>query len=308
MKNTDLNDILAFVAVGRSGSFTKAGHSLGVPKSYVSRKITQLEERLKLRLIERTTRTVLLTEAGSQYFAVCEKALSDIDEQEKNFDQSKQIPSGRLRLTCPVEFGAIITSQLCHKFLMKYPEIQLEVLATNTVLDLVRDKVDVAIRPMQLADPSMMSVQVGDLEWGLYASPQWVFANSHLLHKIDSLQLLDIIAFNPNHSVQKKFRLPLFRKDRKKMFEYTPQVIASNLSILIEAACNGVGIAPLPDVLIHQYLKDKKLVRIFDDWCFRKETVVAVFVNQKNVPSRVRALIDFIKERSIFEDCEPITK
>jgi DNA-binding transcriptional LysR family regulator len=304
MKNADLNDILAFVAVGRSGSFTKAGYSLGVPKSYVSRKITQLEARL----IERTTRTVLLTEAGAQYFAVCEKALSDIDEQEKTFDQTKQIPSGRLRITCPVEFGAIITSQLCNQFLMKYPEIQMEILATNTVLDLVRDKVDVAIRPMQLADPSMKSVHVGDLEWGLYASPHWVFANSHLLDKIDSLQVLDIIAFNPGHSVQKKFRLPLFRKDRKKIFEYTPKVIASNLSILIEAASNGVGLAPLPDILIQQSISEKKLVRVFDDWCFRKEAVVAVFVNQKNVPSRVRVLIDFMKEHALFEDCVPITK
>lgn len=308
MKNTDLNDILAFVAVGRTGSFTKAALELGTPKSYVSRKITDLEERLKIRLIERTTRTVLLTEAGSQYFAVCEKALEEISEQEKSFDQIKLVPSGRLRITCPVEFGAIITAQLCQKFLYKFPEIQLEVLATNTVLDLVRDKIDVAIRPMQLADPSMMSVRVGDLEWGLYASPQWAFANSHLLGKIDSLTMLDVIAFNPSHSSQKKFRLSLSRKDRKKVFEYTPKVIASNLSILIEAASNGVGMAALPDVLIHQHLRDKKLVRVFEDWTFRKESVVAVFTNQKNVPLRVRALIDFMKSVSIFEDCYTIGK
>ncbi len=303
MRNTDLNDILAFVAVARTGSFTKAGHSLGVPKSYVSRKVTHLEERLKLRLIERTTRTVLLTEDGAQYFSVCEKALSEIDEAEKSFDHGKEIPSGRLRLTCPVEFGPIITGQLCQKFLSRYPEIQLEVLATNNVLDLIRDKIDVAIRPIQLADPSMLSIQIGRLEWALYASPQWVFANSQSLTKIDNLSELDIIAFNPSHIMQKKFRLQLTRKDKKKTFDYTPKVIASNLSILIEAATQGVGIAAMPDILIHDRVQSKKLVRVFPDWYYRKEQIVAVFANQRNTPSRVRALIDFLKGTSIFADC-----
>lgn len=303
MKNTDLNDILAFVAVGRTGSFTRAAQSLGVPKSYVSRKISQLEERLKLRLIERTTRTVLLTEDGTQYFSICEKALAEIDDAEKSFDRSKQVPSGRLRLTCPVEFGPIITGQLCQKFLSRYPEIQLEVMATNTVLDLVRDKVDVAIRPIQLADPSMLSIKLGQLEWALYASPQWAFANSQSLGKIDNLTELDIIAFNPSHSTQKKFRMQIVRKDKKKVFEYSPKVIASNLSILIEAAAKGIGIGALPDVLIYDHVKTKKLVRIFPEWSYRKENVVAVFVNQKNTPPRVRALIDFLKSTSIFAEC-----
>lgn len=303
MKNTDLNDILAFVAVGKTGSFTKAALSLGVPKSYVSRKITDLEERLKQRLIDRTTRSVLLTTDGAHYFAVCEKALAEIDEVEKGFDTENKVPSGHLRITCPVEFGPIITGQLCQKFLAKYPNIQLEILSTNAVLDLVKDKIDVAIRPMQLADPSMMSIKMGTLEWALYASPQWAYANSQMLGRIDALNDLDIIAFNPNFSVQKKFRLQITKKDRKKVFEYTPKVIASTLSILIEATANGVGIAPLPDMLIQEHLRSERLVRVFPNWFFRKESVVAVFANQKNMPSRVRALVDFLKTSSVFADC-----
>lgn len=302
MRNQNLNDILAFVAVGRLGSFTKAAHSLGVPKSYVSRKVSELESRLKLRLMERTTRTVLLTQDGAQYFAVCEKALSDIEETEKGFEQGKQTPSGRLRLTCPVEFGPLITGQLCEKFLHKYPEIQLEVLSTNTVLDLVKDKVDVAIRPMQLADPSMMSVQLGPLEWALYASPQWIHSNSQSLTKIEALSDLDIIAFNPTLSVQNKFRLQIFKKDKRKVLDYKPKVIASNLSILIEASLNSMGIAPLPEALIRSQLNAKKLVRVFPDWHYRRETVVAVFVSQKNMPARVRVLLDFIKANPLFKD------
>ncbi len=303
MKNTDLNDILAFVAVGKTGSFTKAAFSLGVPKSYVSRKISELEERLKLRLIDRTTRSVLLTDAGAQYFAVCEKAIAEIDDVEKSFDDEKKVASGHLRVTCPVEFGPIITGPLCQKFLAKYPDVQLEILSTNSVLDLVKDKIDVAIRPIQLADPSMLSIKVGALEWALYASPQWAYANSQMLTRIDSLSDLDIIAFNPNLSVQKKFRLQIFRKDRKKVFEYTPKVIASTLSILSEAAMNGVGVATLPDVLIHDHVKSGRLVRVFPDWYYRKENIVAVFTNQRNMPSRTRALVDFLKSTSLFADC-----
>lgn len=303
MKNSDLNDISAFVAVGRTGSFTRAALSLGVPKSYVSRKISQLEERLKLRLIDRTTRTVLLTNDGAHYFAVCERALAEIDDAEKSFESNKKVPAGHLRVTCPVEFGPIITGQLCQKFLVKHPGIQLEIVCTNNVLDLVKDKIDVAIRPLQLADPSMLSVKVGALEWALYASPQWVYANSQMLDKVDGLNELDIIAFNPSLAVQKKFRIQLFRKDRKKIVEYTPKVIASTLNTMIEATLFGVGIAPLPDVLIHQHVKAKRLIRVFPEWHYRKENVVAVFTNQKNMPSRVRALIDFFKTTAVFEDC-----
>lgn len=308
MGNMDLNDILAFVAVGRTGSFTKAALTLGVPKSYISRKITQLEERLKLRLIERTTRTVLLTADGAHYFSVCEKALAEIDDAEKSFDDHKKTPSGHLRLTCPVEFGPIITGQLCQKFLIKHPNIQLEIVSTNNVLDLVKDKIDVAIRPMQLADPSMLAIKMGTLEWALYASPQWAYANSQMLDKIDALNDLDIIAFNPGLLVQKKFRLQIFKKERKKVIEYTPKMIASTLTAMIEAAIHGVGIAPLPDMLIHEHLKNERLVRVFPEWFFRKENVVAVFTNQKNMPTRVRALLDFLKNTSIFADCYTIKK
>lgn len=300
MKNLDLTSILSFVTVAKAGSFTQAAHTLGVPKSFVSRKVTELESRLKVRLIDRTTRKVFLTELGLQYFATCEKSLGEILETEKSFEVKNTTPSGRLRITCPVEFGAMIVKDLCQKFLIKYPEIQIEIISTNNILNLIEDKIDVAIRPMQFADPSMMSIQLGQLEWALYASPAWVHSNYQSLEKIDSLSNLDILAFHPAGNPKSKFRLSLNRKDKEKVIEYFPRIITSNLTTLLEACMSGSGIAAMPHAIVQPHVTAGRLVRVFPDWHTRKETVVAVYSAQKNIPLRVRVLLDFLKTQKII--------
>ncbi len=301
MRSRDLNTIQAFVALGKTNSFTEAAALLGVPKSFISRKVAELEAHLKVRLVDRTTRTVALTEDGSQYYSTCEKALSDILEIEDVFDQGHSAPSGRLRITCPVEFGGIITQHLCKTFLKQYPLLQLEVLSTNGILDLVKDRVDVAIRPFQLADPSMKFVKVGQMEWGLYATPDWIKKNKVAKNNIDSLKNLDIIAFHPQATYQNKFKLILNKKEKQLQLEFNPKIITSSLTTLLEATLAGSGIAPLPDVLISQHMRAQKLVRVFPDWSYRKETLVAVFLNQKNTPARVRAFLDFLKQYPLLD-------
>lgn len=307
MMPKDLNTILAFVAVGKTNSFTKAANALGVPKSYVSRKISDLEGRLHLRLVDRTTRSVLLTEDGLHYYSVCEKAIADIEDIESLFEQGQSQPSGRLRLTCPVEFGGLVTPYLCQNFLKKYPELQLEILSTNNILDLVKDKIDVAIRPQQLADPSMRSILLGSMEWGLFASLAWTKAHAAELRKVDNVDQFDILAFNPNGLFQQKFRMNLFRKEKQKVFEFSPKIITSTLSTLIDATISGAGIGAAPDVLAQPYVQSGKLVRVYPDWWVRKENLVAVFTTRKNMPARVRALIDFLKQSSFLKNCADST-
>lgn len=300
-KNIDLNDILAFVAVGKYGSFTKAAQSLGVPKSYVSRKILELEQRLKTQLIERTTRKVSLTAEGESYFAVCEKSLKEIALTEKSFELGHQIPSGNLRVTCPVEFGPILMRQVGKFFLKKHPQIQLEVVSTNTVLDFIKDRIDIAIRPIQLADPSLKSIQLGEFEWKLYASPQWKHINSQNLESFETLSNLDFIGFNPSLQSNKKWKIKLTNGASTKEFNFQPKVVSANLSVLIEALVEGIGTAPVPDILVEDLVKSKKLVPIFENWYCRKEKIAAVFLDQKNIPPRVRVFLDFLKTHQLFQ-------
>lgn len=299
-KNIDLNDITAFVAVGKNGSFTKAAQSLGVPKSYISRKILELEERLKTQLLERTTRKVSLTAEGETYFAVCEKSLKDIALAEKSFELGHQIPSGNLRVTCPVEFGPILMKQVGKFFLKKHPQIQLEVVSTNTVLDFIKDRIDIAIRPIQLADPSLKSINLGEFEWKLYASPQWKHINSQNLQNIESLKDVDFIGFNPSMQQNKKWKMKLTNGNQIKEFNFQPKVVSANLSVLIEALVEGIGTAPAPDILVADLVKAKKLVPVLEDWSCRKETIAAVFLDQKNMPPRLRVFLDFIKTHKLF--------
>ncbi len=291
----DLNDIQSFVAVAKTGSFTEGAKQLGVPKSYVSRKVLELEARLKVRLLERTTRSVRLTDDGERYFASCERALNEIAEIENVFESGHAEPQGIVRLTCPVEFGPFITRHLLGPIVQKYPSLQIEIVATNTIMDLVNDRIDIAVRPLHLADPSVKHIKMGNIEWGLYASQKWIYANKQNLQNIANLKNLDMIAFNPNLRMTKKWICSGMLENKKWEIEYTPRAIASNLSVLLEMVCQNAGIAALPEFIVKEYAHGKSLVRIFPKFIARNESIGAIYNSSKNMPTRVRVVLDALK-------------
>src|SRR5690606_5190989 len=161
----DLNEMAIFAHVVDAGSFTGAARNLGLPKSTVSRKITQLEERLGVRLIQRNTRSLRLTDTGNAYYNHCARILSEIEEANIAVTQMQSTPTGTLRITAPVLFGSTVLSALIAEFMELHPQVN---------VDLVLDVIDIAFRIGQLEDSSLIGRYLGDVRGMLCASPEYL--------------------------------------------------------------------------------------------------------------------------------------
>lgn len=306
----DLNEILAFVAVAKEGHFSKAAAKLGLPKSSVSRKISLLEERLQTKLIERTTRKSLLTEAGQLYFEKCERALDDISEVEKTFDETSKTLRGTLRVTCPIELAPRIARRLHGDFSQNHPELKIHLWATNQVLDLAKEQIDLAIRPYQLAESNMHYLHLGEIKWGLYASSQWIksYKLSDLCKDLSVPVALDPwlkkhwLHFQAQSRSTPYAEISFFqntdeKRARRKLsnFRVRPQFVSDSLFVLKEMVVFHQGIAALPDFLIEDEVKSNMICKLMPGWSTKIETLAALYLNHRYRPVRVTALLDHLK-------------
>ena len=170
----DLNELGAFVKVVRSGSFTRAAEILGMQKGHLSRLIARMERRLGVRLLERTTRSLALTEVGREFYERAVGILGAVEEAESMVQQAQGEPHGVLKLTCGVEFGMIEVGGWIDGYLERYPRVEVEAEFTGRVVDLVHEGFDLAIRVGALPDSSLAARKLGDLHHALFASPDYL--------------------------------------------------------------------------------------------------------------------------------------
>ena len=170
----DLNRVAAFVRVVQDGSFTSAAKSLGLPKSSISRSVAQLEQELGLRLLHRTTRQLHLTEAGTAFFERASRALGDLKDARSAAADMSGDPSGRVRLTAPVDFGVAVLASIVTRFSRKHPRILIETVLTSRVVDLVGEGIDLGVRMGALRDSSLVAKRIGPLRSALFAAPKYL--------------------------------------------------------------------------------------------------------------------------------------
>ncbi|HEX2881045.1 MAG TPA: LysR family transcriptional regulator, partial [Polyangiaceae bacterium] len=168
----DLNEIAIFAQVVQAGSFTSAAAQLGMPKSTVSRKIAELEERLDSRLLQRTTRKLSLTDAGRAYYDYCARIVADIDEAERAVTSLQAIPKGLLRITAPINMGFL--APIISDYLKRFPEVNIDLFCTARTVDLVEERFDVGIRAGVLADSTLIARNLGTIKWFLVAGPGYL--------------------------------------------------------------------------------------------------------------------------------------
>src|SRR5687768_10841065 len=168
----DLNEIVVFAQVVRSGSFSAAAAKLGMPKSTVSRKVSELEERLKARLLQRTTRKLSLTDVGRTYYDYCARIAAEVADAERAVSSLQDAPRGLLRVTAGA--NATFLGPIVSDFLARYPEVQLELFCTTRTVDLVEERFDLAIRAGALADSSLIGRSLGSGKWFLVATPEYL--------------------------------------------------------------------------------------------------------------------------------------
>jgi DNA-binding transcriptional LysR family regulator len=286
----DLNDIVVFTKVVETKSFTGAADVLGLPKSTVSRKLAQLEERLGVRLVQRTTRKLALTEIGEAYYARCARIVADVAAAEQLVTDMQTTPRGRLRVTSSIDFSTQFLGAIVADFLAQHPEINVELEATDRMSDLIEEGFDVAVRLGHLQESTLIARRLCNVNLILVAAPSYV-ANRQEPRSIDDLDEHDHVLFTPAHRNQV---WTLANGDATYEFGRPARLASNNFGTVRDAAIAGSGIAIMSDFAAAADLRSGALVRVLPEWSTRPTEVHAVYPARQNLPPRLTLFLDHL--------------
>ena len=288
----DLNAIWLFTQIVRAGNISQAARLLKLPKSTVSLKLKQLENHLGISLLKRTTRKLSLTEAGQAYFEICNQAMQAIQAADSYAAgyRKEAAPRGKLRISAPVEMGSSVLNQIISGFIEQYPHIQLEVLLTDKLVDLVGEDIDLAIRIGMLKDSSLIAKKIGMTELQLFAAPSYLLRAPELESPHDLIQHRCLQFSNASHPNQWK----LYQAEQLVEIVVAATISVNNLLALKELTLLGQGISLLPRFLCHQEIERQQLVQILPAWKTQQKPVHVVYPNQSFVPPKIRAFVDYL--------------
>lgn len=288
----DLNHVAAFARVVREGGFTAAAKSLGVPKSSVSRSVSQLEEDLGVRLLHRTTRRIHLTEAGTAFYDRVSRALGSIEEATSTASELQGQPRGVVRVTAPLDLAVWAVAGIVARFTRKHPTISIDLSLTSRIVDLAAEGFDLAVRIGPLRDQSLIARRLGNARSCLYASSKYV-ARRGAPERVEELAQHDCVLLYVHKD---KGALPLMKGDVRRDIAVKSSVSADDMLFLKKAALAGAGIALLPEFLAHREVASGKLVRILPEWSFSSDStnVHVVYPSARFVPQRVVLFRDYL--------------
>lgn len=287
----DLNALRVFAKVVEAGSFVGAARELDLPKSTVSRRVAALEARLGARLLQRTTRKLSLTDAGRAYYEHAARALAEVDAAERAVTQLAEVPRGKLRVTTPLNFGFL--APIVADFAIRYPEVEVELVGTDRVIDLIEEGFDLAIRAGKLRDGSLVGRRIGALERYLVASPGYVKRHGRPKQPEDLRDHECLIFGGSSDGATWK----LVRGGQTRTVRVTGRLVVNDFEFLDEAARRGLGLALLPVHRCADDLRDGTLVRVLPDWCAPGQPLSAVYPSARHLAPKVRAFLDHLGAR-----------
>jgi DNA-binding transcriptional LysR family regulator len=282
----DLDGIAIFVKVLQAGNFSRAAKLLGMPNSTVSAKVAALEKRLGVTLLQRTTRRLRPTQAGAAYFERSVRALEELQAAEHELESARGAkPHGRLRVTAPVDVGHRIVPALVHQYLEAHPQMELELIITNRVLDLVSDGIDLAVRAGTLKDSGLIARRFELGHFGLWASPDYLAQHPAPRHpkELTQHQCLRFAQF--------KNGVRLTNGKDTVTIPCRGRLTVDDLETLRALALYGMGIAFMPSFLCAEENKQDKLARVLPQWRGDRVSLSLVYPAQRFVPAKVRAFI-----------------
>lgn len=282
----DLNEIKVFVKVVQVGSFSEAARQLGMPKSTVSAKVADLESRLGLSLIRRTTRKLFVTDAGQDYFEKCRQGLESLMAAEEHLTQGRQEPQGLLRITAPIDLGATALPPVIAAYKKKYPKVQIEVVLSERKVDLIAEGFDLAVRAGQLKDSSLIAKKLGEVYFAPFASPGYLKTHGTPKHPKE-LKNHSCLRFAPMGEDQWHLVGP-----SKTVVTLEKNFLSNDLSIIKSLAVNGNGIALLPTFVCMAEVRSQKLIRILPDWRSQVQPVQFVYPGQKFLPLKTSIFME----------------
>jgi len=282
-----------FVAVVEAGGFSAAARKLGMPLATVSRKVAELEEQLKARLLVRSTRSISLTDAGRDYFESCRRLLEDLAEAERLASGEYQAPKGTLAVSAPVVFGRTYLAPIVVEFLQAYPDVDVDLRLGAGGDNLIEQQIDLAVRIGVLPDSSLMAVRVGEIRHVVCASPAYLKRRGVPKHPGD-LIAHDCVTLAPNE-VGTEW---IFSNDKgADKYPVRSRLTVTTAETAADAAVAGVGITHLFCYQVSKPIAEGKLKLLIRDFEPPPFPVHLVYASGRRMPQKLRAFIDFVSPR-----------
>ncbi|MGE0210391.1 MAG: LysR family transcriptional regulator [Parvibaculaceae bacterium] len=289
----DLNDLYFFVQVVDHGGFAPAGRALGIPKSRLSRRMQVLEERLGVRLIQRSTRRFSVTEAGREFHAHCVAMLVEADAAEEAIARSRAEPMGTVRFSCPTALLYFQVADMLARYMASHPKVEVELVSTNRRVDVIREGLDFAIRVRfpPLEETDLVMRRLGASPQRLLASPSLLKDLSRPLAPADLSTLPSVDLRSPHREHIWSLQGP---DGATAEVRHAPRLVTDDMVALCFAATRGIGVVQLPTMMAGAHLADGSLLDVLPDWAPRAGIVHAVFPSRRGLLPSVRSLIDFL--------------
>lgn len=291
----DLNDLRLFAAVVEHGGYSAAGRALGTPKSRLSKRIAQLEERLGVRLLQRTTRRFAVTDIGQRFYAHCRAALDEAQAAQDVVDELSSEPRGVVRMSCPLSLAQTVLAQVLPEFLLACPQVRVQVLASNRRVDLIGEGYDLAIRVREKldTDASMIVRSFGQSAVLLVASPGFLATHGRPREPTE-LRTLPLLSMIEGEGVQ---RLELSDGAGNKVaVEMQARMVCGEFALLHQAALRGVGVAMLPESVCSASIARGELAVVLPGWSMPQGIMHLIYPSRRGQLPSVRALVEFLVE------------
>ena len=289
----DLNDLYFFVQAVEHGGFAPAARNLGIPKSRLSRRIAALEERLGVRLIQRSTRRFAITEIGQEYYRHCVAMLVEADAAEEAVQRVRAEPQGLVKLSCPSALVYFHVGDMLARFMAANPRVEVHLECTNRRVDVIAEGLDLALRVRfpPLEDTDLVMKVLGNSRQRLIAARDLLRRCGRPLVPAD-LSTLPSVELGPPYG-EHAWRLTGPNGASARVL-HRPRLVVDDMVALCFAARNGVGIAQLPTMMIRDALADGTVVDVLPDWAPQSGIVHAVFPSRRGLLPSVRALLEFL--------------
>jgi len=291
MEQFELAAIRVFLQVVHSGSFSAAARQLAMPKSTVSRKVSELEAQAGARLMQRTTRKLGLTDVGRIFYEHALRIAAEVDEAARAVGRMQAAPRGLLRVTAPLSFGML--GPIVAEYLRKHAEVQVELLCTDRQVDLVEERFDIAIRASKLADSSLTARAIGTITRVLVAAPRYCKQRGMPGTPVELAQHACLVfgaGSAPNVWT-------LESGGKRLEVRVVPRLTLNDPEVLRGVALSGAGIALIPEFVVAEDIKHKRLRRVLSDWCSASTPVHAVYPTARLLSPKASAFIELMRTR-----------
>jgi len=289
MKQYTLADLHTFVAVVESGSFNQAAERMKTSAASVSRRVSALEASLGIRLLNRTTRQVSLTEAGQLYVKDLQPILSALDEAEERLCEGESDIKGNLKMATPLSFGIQSIAPLLPEFFKLHPNLHVDLHVEDHQTDLYVEGIDLALRIGELNDSSLIATRLCDIEFGFYASSEYLHQHGEPLN-LEDLSEHDCLHYSLiSHSQEYGIR--------DKSIQLKGSLSANNGEVLREAAIQGVGIVVLPKFIVTSALSKNQLIPILNTYVPKPLGLYALRLSREFTPAKVTTMIRFLQNK-----------